>query len=310
MREETAVMVKLTSGQDGEDGSGRLLKLPPVAGPSWTGKCLAISRQWVAHKEDARGASWNLIPYPVVSSVRPAGDGIAVSRPDGLAVRIDAAVLASLEACSLLAEGLSTNPAVAPVAHELLQPHLEAALLRRESSLALRHAIDPSGTIHTFRFHRGRQLILGTACVALGAAFLAAAFIPSFQVGIWYEILFIAGGLLCVWLGIRAFRLGVQVSGSKLTIRNETRTHVIDANDIRAITLEPRPGSGVTTQWKSQVILTNGSSVWIDDFECGPARRPPRPDLAATVEEVRLLLGVRADDISTPRSRKPGAAAG
>jgi hypothetical protein len=102
--------------------------------------------------------------------------------------------------------------------------------------------------------------------------------------------------------GICAFRKGVQVGVGKLAIRNELSTRTVNASEIRAITLEPKAVSQVATHWVARVELTNGRNIWIEDFDCGPARRPPRPEMAAIVDEVRALLGVRADDISAPES--------
>ena len=104
-------------------------ELPLVDGPSWASDRLAISREWVAFKDVVAGeVPWNVIPYTAVSSVLPVtGGGIVIRRADGLGVMIDQTVLASAEVRSLLTEGLSTHPALAPAAAELLQPHLEAA---------------------------------------------------------------------------------------------------------------------------------------------------------------------------------------
>ena len=85
-----------------------------------------------------------------------------------------------------------------------------------------------------------------------------------------------AAGLFFVWGAICRFRMGVQVSGQKLTIGNELRTHIIDVSDIRAITLKPKQISQVATHWKPWVELTSGQGVWIYNFDCGPAGRPPR----------------------------------
>jgi hypothetical protein len=108
-------------------------------------------------------------------------------------------------------------------------------------------------------------------------------------------------GLVGAWIGIRQFRNGAQVSGHKLTIRNELRTYTVDAADIRAISLQPKRVGEGGTRWVARVELT-ANSIWIDNFDCGPAGRPPRPDRAATVEEVRALLGVRAGYMERPET--------
>jgi hypothetical protein len=146
-----AVMAGLTPGQEEADCGGRMFKLPPVDGWCWTSDRLAISREWAASNKN-RSAPWNVIPYPAVSSVYRDGKGIGLSRPDGLAVAISSTALKLLEACTLLADGLSSNPAVAPAAAELLKPHLKTARDRRDAEIAefaRRHKVDPSGTTHT-----------------------------------------------------------------------------------------------------------------------------------------------------------------
>jgi hypothetical protein len=115
----------------------------------------------------------------------------------------------------------------------------------------------------------------------------------------------VAFGFALVWLGIRQLREGVQISGAKLTIRNDYRTRTVVASEVRAITLEPHVFGQVVSCWVPRVRLIDGRSIWIDNFDCGPAGKPPRPELAATVDEVRVLLGVKADGIATPESRQP-----
>ncbi len=304
-------MVELRLAPRGDDG--RVLVLPPVDGPCWASDCLAISREWIAFKEHPRRASWNVVPYAAVLSVGPGtANGIVDVRPDGSGVVIGVQALASLEACTVLAEGLGTNPAVAPDAAGLLQPHLERARAKRESSLARLHRVDRSGTTHTFRVHR--RVVLAVICMVIGALFLpwgiAALFNPAaFQLNAWQELLFIGMGLFFMWAGICAFRGGVQVRGGKLIIRNELWARTIPASDILAITLEPKAVSEVATHWKPRVELTNGRSIWIDHLDCGPVKRPPQPDRAAAVEEIRALLGVRPGDSSAPKSPHPGGAA-
>ena len=276
----------------GPEASRSPLELPPVDGQPWTSERLAISHEWVAFKDAVTGqVPWNVIPYAAVSSVLPTADGgIAISRADGLGVVIDGTVLARPEACSLLAEGLSTNPAAAPAAAELLQPRLKAAELNRDASLASRHAVDPSGTTHTFRFHRGLHLTGGILALAIGAACLALA--VAFPLSGWSpdigskgdEIWIIGSALLCIWFGIRLFRVGVKVSGEKLTIRSYLRSHTVSAGEISAITLQSKPMNPQDpNHWIPRIDLTDGSSFWITNFDCGPAGQPPKAELAATV---------------------------
>jgi hypothetical protein len=111
-------------------------------------------------------------------------------------------------------------------------------------------------------------------------------------------------GLACLWEGIRSFRIEAQVSGQKLTIRNELRTYTVGSGDIRAITLQPHTnGQHRTRHWIARAGLTGGKSIWIDSLDCGPARWPPEPDLEAAAEEFRALLGAAEGDIAPPESR-------
>lgn len=299
---------------NGPEAGRNPLELPPVDGQPWTSDRLAISGEWVAFKDVLSGqVPWNVIPYAAVSSVRPAADGsIVISRADNLCVVIGQRVLASPEASSLLAEGLSTNPTVAPAAAELLQPRLAAAERKRDASLGRRHAVNRSGTTHTFRFHRGLHLIVGILALAMGAASLALAIAAPLTAwspnvgGKGDEIWAIGLGLVCVWFGTRQFRVGVQVRSQKLTIRNDLRSRTVEASDISAITLRSKSMGQAGEHWIPRVDLTDGNSFWITSFDCGPVARPPKTELAATVDEVRVLLGVKADDIRKSESRQPG----
>jgi hypothetical protein len=170
---------------------------------------------------------------------------------------------------------------------------------------------DPPGTVHTFHLRPVFHGFVGGLCVAIGAFFfvfpIVGLFIPGFYKGssAWETagILLMGCGVLlvCGWIGIRQFRDGAQVSGYKLTIRNEFRTYTVDAADIRAISLQPKSGGEGGTRWVARVELT-ANSIWIDNFDCGPTGKPPRPDRLAAVEKVRALLGVRADDIGEPET--------
>jgi hypothetical protein len=158
---------------------------------------------------------------------------------------------------------------------------------------------DPPGRTRTFHVRTVKHILVGGLGVVMGAlAFAAAIYYPFFapgssSAGQTAEMLLLAVsvGLVLGWMGIRQFRDGVQVSGQKLTIRNEFRTSTVDAADIRAINLQPMDSPN-GRYWVPRVELTSGKSVWIDNFDCGPAGRPPRPDRVAIVEEVRTLLGL------------------
>jgi hypothetical protein len=168
-------------------------------------------------------------------------------------------------------------------------------------------------TFHLRPVFHGFVGILGLVIAAFFLVFpIVGLFIPGFyndfHAGDVWGILG-AGAIVLgsAWMGIRQFRNGAKVSGHKLTIRNELRTYRVDAADIRAITLQPKSSQN-GNYWVGRVELTSGKSIWIDNFDCGPAGKPPKPDRAAAVEEVRALLGVRADDIRQPGSQLSDAA--
>ena len=172
------------------------------------------------------------------------------------------------------------------------------------------------GRTHTFHLRPVKHGFVGILGVALGAVFVVWPIVGLFTPGfyndfhagdLWWILLGAGGGLVFAWIGIRQFRNGAKVSGHKLMIRNELLTYTVDAADIRAITLQPKSSSN-GDYWVARVELTSGKSMWIDNFDCGPAGKPPKPDRAAAIEEVRALLGVRADDIRQPGSQLSDAA--
>ena len=169
---------------------------------------------------------------------------------------------------------------------------------------------DPAGVVHTFGFHRGRGRILGVICLGLGTTMLAVLVmvLVTGQIGnegmrtgglsagesaAWDVILFTGVGLFLLWVGIRAFRgLGRAGQWRKLIIHNELLTRRVDTGDIaRSAPSRNRKRSAGATHWVARVKLTDGKSIWIDNFDGGTTRRPPRPQLAATVDEIRALLG-------------------
>jgi hypothetical protein len=299
------VTAGLTPTAEGADGSGKMPELPPVDGWCWTSDRLAISREWAASLKNRR-SPWNMIPYPAVSSVYRDGRSIVLRRPDGLAVAIDSIALESLEACTLLADGLSTNPAVAPAAAELLKPHLKKAQDRRDAKIAefaRRHKVDPSGTTHILLYSaRTFRVVTGAACAVLGVGLLvgtaAAVAYPhsSWGQGIstWGAIGSTALSLLFIWVGIRLARVRLKINSEKITIRSYLYTRTVNASKIHAITLQPKDYEN-GPRWIFRVELTSGTSFGIESFDCGSARNPPIPELAAIVEEIRVLLRVSAD---------------
>lgn len=309
-------MSELTPGQEKAERGGRMAELPPAAGPSWTGSDLVISGEWAASREN-RKTPWNMIPYAALSSVRRGDFGhITLSRPDGLAVDISTEPKASLEACTLLADGLSTNPAVAPAAAELLGPWLAGARTERDKEARRRHQVDPSGTTHTFYSMRGLHLSLGVASLLLSLGiFIGDSFAMAYPSSKWAQgastsdyVWSIIAGLALVWLGIRLLRMGVRISSKKITVRGYLRTRTVHASDIWAVTLQPL-NSDSGPRWIPQVELTGGKSFRIYSLDFGSARKPPEPGVAATIEEIQVLLGV-ADGISPPATPQSGSAAG
>jgi hypothetical protein len=152
---------------------------------------------------------------------------------------------------------------------------------------------------------------VGVLGVALGAVFVVWPVVGLFTPGFyndfhagdaWWILLGAAGGLMSAWIGIRQFRNGAKVSGGRLTIRNELRTYTVSVADIRAITLQAKSGPN-NTNWIARVELTSGRGIWIDNFDCGPGGKPPKPGRMAAVEEVRALLGVGAGDVWQPENR-------
>jgi hypothetical protein len=169
-------------------------------------------------------------------------------------------------------------------------------------------AVDAPGTTYAFCFHRGRHLIFGILAVALGAACLALlvgtlATAPS-QLSMWDQFLFAGGGLALIWLGARQFRVGIQISGDKLIIRNEWRSHTVNVSEVRAITLQPKSMGQGPDHWMPRVDLTGGKSVWITNFDSGQSDRQPKAEQTAALNEVRALLRVGGDnDFAEPETR-------
>jgi hypothetical protein len=91
---------------------------------------------------------------------------------------------------------------------------------------------DMSGTTHKFCFHPYRQVIIGVIYAAFAAAFLAGPVADATGLGVGLTIGSAAAGLFWVWAAICRFRMGVRISGQKLIIGNELRTHAIDATQV------------------------------------------------------------------------------
>jgi hypothetical protein len=96
--------------------------------------------------------------------------------------------------------------------------------------------------------------------------------------------------------------VAVQISDEKLAIRSYLRTRTVNANEIRAITLQSKAMGQAGNHWIPRVDLTDANTVWITNFDCGPAAGPPKAGPAAAVGEIRALLSVKADDMRTPEN--------
>jgi len=174
-------------------------------------------------------------------------------------------------------------------------------LAARETGLAWGHTVNRPGTIHTFRYQRG--LLLPGAVMALAFAAASFALTVAAPLSGWspdtgskgdefWEIVIIP---LLLWLGIRLLRVAVVISAGKMTIRSYFRTHTVNVGEIRAISLQPKH-TDVLSHWTPRVDLTDGRSIWINNFEGGRADQPPKPYMAASFDELREVLGVGADD--------------
>jgi hypothetical protein len=160
----------------------------------------------------------------------------------------------------------------------------------------------------TFHLRTVKHGLVGGLGVAMGAFILGIAIYYPFAPGSSSAgetagtlLIGVFTGSVLAWMGIRQFRNGVQVSGQKLTIRNEFRTTTVDAADIGAINIQPKDSPN-GPDWVPRVELTSGKSIWIDNFDCGPAGRPPRPERVAIVEEVQALLGLADADFTAETS--------
>lgn len=185
-------------------------------------------------------------------------------------------------------------------------------LAARETGLAWGHTVDRSGTIHTFLFERGELIILGITILAFAAAFFGLAIAgplsgwsPDIDISKGDEIWTTAGGLLCSWLAVRVLRRAVRVKAGRVTIRGYLFTRTINAGDIRAITLQMtrRSVSEESPHWIPRIDLADGRSIWIFALDCGPSDRPPRPYRAASLDELRGILGVETDDAGQSGTR-------
>jgi hypothetical protein len=173
---------------------------------------------------------------------------------------------------------------------------------------------DPPGTVHTFRGQRAIHLVTGIAAVVVGIGLLvglaAALADPSSSwargdggVGTSGDAEMAIGGLLAIWLGIRLLRVGLQITAGKMTYRGYFWSRTVDAADIRAITLQPIDETGNGARWIPRVELTGGKGFWIRSLDLSRARKPPKPRLAAQLDDIRALLGITAEDMGRPENQ-------
>jgi hypothetical protein len=178
-----------------------------------------------------------------------------------------------------------------------------AALRSRAAAVApvSQAKVGRSGTTYTFHsmrgFHQFSAIVVG---VVFGAGlFVSTAVAVADPHSKWAQGISTSGAiwstalsLVFIWLGIRLFRVGVYISSGKMTIRGYVVSRTIKASQIQAIALQPND-NGHNLRWIPRVELTSGKSFWIDSFDCGSAEKPPKPELAAAIEEVRTLLGAK-----------------
>jgi hypothetical protein len=180
-------------------------------------------------------------------------------------------------------------------------------MVKADGSGRHRRPVMAERTTHSFHSKRGFHLFWGIVVVILGVGLVigevAALADPSSKwaqgSSPWEASWAIPLGLLGVWLGIRLLRIRLEISSGQMTIRGYLVTRTVNVSDIRAISLQPNENI-----WKPRVELAEGRGFWIQSFDCGPASKPPKPRPAATVEEVRVLLGLGAKGISTRHSRQ------
>jgi len=175
----------------------------------------------------------------------------------------------------------------------------EAKSSGRDSSLGRRHKVDRSRT-HIFHSMRGFHVVTGIVLVvlALGPLLGGEAAALAYPGSKWAQgnstsdyIGIAVLGLLLVWVGIRLVRVGVRITGDKITIRGYFVTRKVNASEIHSITLQPKDNGQGQLRWIPRVELTSEKSFWINSFDCGPARKPPKPELTATIAEIRTLAG-------------------
>lgn len=195
------------------------------------------------------------------------------------------------------------SPAAQPE-NDRLEPDWErdAACRERDAELVAQrklHTVDRSGTTHIFRYRPFVRLFVGIILAGAAAGGIAKTAVwLSDGTNSWWTVIgliaIIGFGLSCIYEGIRMPFAGVRLGGRKMTIRNFSRTYVINASDIRAITLEYRERNG--GYWGPKVHLTNGRSIWLQGFytQVADSRAAPR-ELVAIVDEIRAALGIRAE---------------
>ena len=195
----------------------------------------------------------------------------------------------------------------AQLEYDRLKPGWErdAAWRERDAELVAQrklHTVDRSGTTHIFRYRPFRRLFIGII-IAGGGAYCIAKAVRSLSNGTdrWWSVILLITVIGVLLSLVRMPFEEVRLSDGKMIIRNIGRRRVINASEIRAITLEYKV-SGAGGYWEPKVHLTNGRSIWLKGFSTSVAGTPD-PKLVAIVDEIRALLGIRAEDTGLPETR-------
>jgi hypothetical protein len=176
--------------------------------------------------------------------------------------------------------------------------------------VAPRLTVNRSGTTHSFRLHRRKAVTVGVLGVAMAIGFLAFGIAAAVDPAAWQigrdRALFLAifGGAVFGWAGICAFRMGVRVRDGEADYRRRAagangprwrypRDHLGTEGD--------QPGGLYAL---GRMCRGNRREKNLDrQFRLRHHEEAAKAELAATVDEVRALLGVPADLTSMPESR-------
>jgi hypothetical protein len=96
------------------------------------------------------------------------------------------------------------------------------------------------------------------------------------------------------WLGLRLFKLGLEVRGESLIIRNFKTTTRVPIVEIRSIALRQRRGYG-GDEWVGYLEKVDGTGFWLWSTEAGPAWRPPHERMVAQLQSLCDAIRVTLD---------------